>query len=162
MAERIDDFRRVLAGATRAIAKDSEAEVIFASEAGTSGKTARVASPGPGLEPSLVAEARGAADSAALRLRHHDAALHSRLAPLDSEARAVFDALETARFEALGSRNWGGVSGNLDRLAEARVRGDAITRARTADEVPLATAVGLLARQRLSGKAPPERANSVL
>ena len=162
MAERIDDFRRVLAGATRAIAKDSEAEVIFASEAGTSGKTARVASPGPGLEPSLVAEARGAADSAALRLRHHDAALHSRLAPLDSEARAVFDALETARFEALGSRNWGGVSGNLDRLAEARVRGDAITRARTADEVPLATAVGLLARQRLSGKAPPERANSGL
>ena len=33
----------------------------------------------------------------------------------------------------------------------ARVRGDAITRARSADEVPLATAVGLLARERLTG-----------
>ena len=155
----IDAFRRALAGAARAIAKDSEAEVIFASEAAAmTGKTARVASPGPSLEPSLVAEARGAADSAALRLRHHDAALHSRVAPMDSEARAVFDALETARFEALGSRNWGGVSANLDRLAEARVRGDAIIRARTAEEVPLATAVGLLARERLSGKAPPDQA----
>jgi cobaltochelatase CobT len=159
VAERIDDFRRVLAGTTRAIARDSEAEVIFASDAAAmTGKTARVTSPGPSLERSLVAEARGAADSAALRLRHHDSALHSRLAPLDSEARAVFDALEIARFEALGSRNWSGVSANLDRLAEARVRGDAITRARTADEVPLATAVGLLARQRLSGKLPPDRA----
>ena len=159
MADRIDLFRRALAGASRAIARDSDVEVIFAADGGAlAGKTARVVSPGPGLEPSLVAEARGAADSAAVRLRHHDAALHSRLAPLDSEARAVFDALETARFEALGSRNWTGVSANLDRLAEARVRGDAITRARTADEVPLATAVGLLARQRLSGKAPPERA----
>ena len=35
---------------------------------------------------------------------------------------------------------------------------DAITRARTAEEVPLATAVGLLARQRLTGEAPPPAA----
>ncbi|HLO19618.1 MAG TPA: hypothetical protein VK192_03905, partial [Sphingomicrobium sp.] len=70
MAEKIDIFRRVLAGASRAIAKDSEVEVIYASDvAPAAGKTARVPSPGPALEPRLVAEARGAADSAALRLR---------------------------------------------------------------------------------------------
>src|SRR5215213_8093198 len=137
MADRIDLLRRALAGATRAIARDSEADVIFASEGGAStGKTARVPSPGPGLEPGLVAEARGAADSLGLRLRHHDPALHGRLAPADAEARAVFDALETARFEALGTRSMGGVGDNLDRLVEARVRGDAIIRARNADEVP--------------------------
>ena len=56
---------------------------------------------------------------------------------------AVFDALETARVEALGARSMGGVRANLAQLAEARVRGDAIVRARTAEEVPLATAVGL-------------------
>ncbi|MEO6255643.1 MAG: cobaltochelatase subunit CobT, partial [Sphingomicrobium sp.] len=43
-------------------------------------------------------------------------------------------------------------------LAEARVRGDSITRARSAAEVPLATAVGLIARERLSGEAPPKPA----
>ncbi len=159
MADRIDLFRRALAGATRAIAQDPEADVVFASEAAPpSGKTARVASPGPALEPSLVAEARGAADSVALRLRHHDSKLHARTAPADAEARAVFDALETARVEALGARAMGGVRDNLCHVTEARVRGDAIVRARTAEEVPLATAIGLIARERLTGEAPPRAA----
>jgi cobaltochelatase CobT len=163
MAERIDLFRRALAGAARAIAKDPEVEVIFASDiAPASGKTARVASPGPALEPKLVAEARGAADSAALRLRYHDAKLHARVAPMDIDARAVFDALEMARVEALGARAMGGVRENLSHLTEARVRGDAIVRARDAEEVPLSTAIGLIARERLTGETPPAAAASGL
>jgi cobaltochelatase CobT len=159
----IDEFRRALAGAARAIARDPEIEVIFASETGpVSGKTARVPSPGPSLQSQLVAEARGAADSVALRLRHHDDRLHLSQAPLDPDARAVFDALETARFEALGARTMDGVRGNLAELTEARVRGDAILRARSADEVPLSTAIGLLARERLTGEAPPLGAKSGL
>jgi len=156
VAEPIDLFRRALAGAARAIARDPEVEVAFASEATpASGKTARVPSPGPSLQKKLVAEARGAADSVALRLRYHDDRLHMVGAPLDPDARAVFDALETARVEALGARTMAGVRGNLAELTEARVRGDAIMRARSADEVPLSTAIGLLARERLTGDAPP-------
>ena len=159
----LDEFRRVLAGASRAIARDRELDIAFAAEPGPStGKTARVPSPGPSLEPRLVAEARGAADSAALRLRHHDAAIHRAAAPADSEAAAVFEALETARVEALGARAMDGVKGNLDQLAEARIRSDAIVRARTMEEVPLATAVGLLARQRLTGAEPPAHAREGL
>ncbi|MFL6773673.1 MAG: cobaltochelatase subunit CobT [Sphingomicrobium sp.] len=159
MAEKIDLFRRALAGATRAIARDSEADVVFASEAAPApGKTARVPSPGPALEPKLVAEARGAADALALKLRYHDAKLHSAHSPADVEARAVFDALETARVEALGARLMGGVRHNLAQLTEARVRADAIVRARTAEEVPLSTAVALIARERLTGEAPPKAA----
>ena len=159
MAERIDLFRRALAGAARAIAKDPEVDVVFASDATqSSGKTARVSSPGPGLESKLVAEARGAADSVALALRYHDAKFHSSQAPADVDARAVFDALETARVEALGARAMGGVRENLRHLTDARVRGDAIVRARTAEEVPLSTAVGLIARERLTGEAPPKAA----
>jgi len=163
VAERADIFRRALAGAARAIARDAEVEVVFASDnAPASGKTARVPSPGPALEPKLVAEARGAADSAALRLRHHDVRLHARAAPIDADARAVFDALEMARVEALGARAMGGVKENLGHLAEARVRSDAIVRARNAEEVPLATAVGLIARERLTGEAPPRAASAGL
>ncbi len=161
----LDRFRNVLAGATRAIAQDAEAEVVFASDASgqSPGKVARVVSPGPGLEPRLVAEARGAADALALKLRHHDPKLHLARAPgSDSDARAVFDALEQARVEALGAKAMDGVRANLHDLAEARVRLDAITRARTAEEVPLATAVGLLARQRLTGEAPPQAAKTGL
>ena len=161
MAERsrVDDFRRALAGAARAIARDPEVEVVFANDAApASGKTARVPSPGPGLEPKLVAEARGAADSLGLWLRHHDARLHARAAPADADARAVFDALEGARVEALGARAMAGVRDNLAMLADARVRADAIVRARSAEEVPLSTAVGLIARERLSGEPVPAAA----
>ena len=158
-ASTLDRFRSALASASRAIAHDGEADVVFASDSGGApGKVARVVSPGPGLEPRLVAEARGAADSAALRLRFHDSALNQSIAPLDAEARAVFDALETARVEALGSRTMAGVRANLGHHVEARIRSDAIGRARTKDEVPLATAVGLIARQRLTGAPPPSAA----
>ena len=58
MADTLDPFRRALAGAARAIAKDPEVEVVFASDVvPPSGKTARVPSPGSSLEPKLVAEA---------------------------------------------------------------------------------------------------------
>jgi cobaltochelatase CobT len=165
MAEQspLDHFRRALAGAARAIAKTPELDVVFASDtASPAARAARVPSPGPGLEPKLVAEARGAAASAALRLRHHHSNLHSKLGPPDPEAPAGFDALETARVEALGAQAMGGVRANLAELAEARVRGDAILRARSAEEVPLATAVGLIARQRLTGDAPPKSAQAGL
>ena len=164
MADALDRFRAALASAARAIARDAEVEVAFASDGALSaGKIARVPSPGPSLEPRLVAEARGAADSLALRLRHSDAALHAQRAPGgDGDARGVFEALETARVEALGTRSMAGVGANLVSLAEARVRGDAITRARSGVEVPLATAVGLLARQRLTGLEPPAAARTGL
>ena len=158
MADRnsLDDFRRALSAASRAIARDREVEVAFASEpTPATGKTARVPSPGPSFQPKLVAEARGAADAVALRWRHHDERLHLSAVPLDPDARAVFDALEIARVEALGARTMDGVRDNLAELTEARIRGDAILRARSSDEVPLATAIGLLARERLTGDAPP-------
>ena len=159
----LDEFRRVIAGAARAIARSPELDIVYAAEPGpAAGKTARVPSPGPSLEPRLVAEARGAADAAALWLRHHDAAIHRLTAPADPEAAAVFEALETARVEALGARAMDGVRGNLEQLVEARMRADAILRARTAEEVPLASAVGLLARQRLTGAEPPAAARAGL
>ncbi|MEA1072632.1 cobaltochelatase subunit CobT [Sphingomonas sp. LY160] len=161
VASPLDQFRAILSGTARALGHDAEAEVVFASEssAASVGKVARVPSPGPSLEPGLVAEARGAADALALRLRHHDAKLHAARAPhAEGEARAVFDALEDARVEALGSKGMEGVRANLGRHLESRTRIDPITRARVAEEVPLATAIGLLARQRLTGEAPPAAA----
>jgi cobaltochelatase CobT len=159
----LDEFRRVIAGAARAIARNPELDIVYAAEPGpAAGRAARVPSPGPSLEPRLVAEARGAADAAALWLRHHDAAIHRLAAPADPEAAAVFEALETARVEALGARAMDGVRGNLEQFVEARMRADAMLRARTAEEVPLASAVGLLARQRLTGAEPPAAARAGL
>ena len=102
------------------------------------------------------ARSRGFAGAAASPPRREAARL--ACARAEAEARAVFDALETARVEALGARSMGGVRANLNELTEARVRADSIVRARNAEEVPLATAVGLIARERLTGEAPPRAA----
>ena len=156
-------FRHALAGATRAIARDPEVEVGFTSDSpSTSGKSVKAPMPGRTLAAREVAEARGFADAAALRLRHHNARLHARGAPADETARAVFDAAEQARCEALGARSMAGVRDNLARLTELRLRTDPLTRARNRDEVPLASAIGLMVRERLTGERVPEEAKAGL
>jgi len=166
MAERdnpLETFRQVLAGAARAIAREPEVELAFSTEApSTQGKSLKVPMPGRALPEREVAEARGFADAAALRLRHHNAALHARGQPADDVARAVFNAVEQARVEALGARAMAGVRANLATATEMRMRTDPITRARSRAEVPLDTAVGLLVRERLTGEAPPEAARQGL
>jgi cobaltochelatase CobT len=159
----IEAFRRALSGASRAIAREAEVELSFTTDApGSSGKSVKVPMPGRTLPAREVAEARGFADAAALKLRHHNASLHSRGAPADDVARAVFDAAEQARVEALGARAMAGVKANLAQAAEMKMRTDPITRARTRAEVPLSTAVGLIVRERLTGAAPPEAARAGL
>jgi cobaltochelatase CobT len=159
----IEIFRQVLTGASRAIAREAEVELGFTADAPTaSGKTIKAPMPGRTLPEREVAEARGFADAAALKLRHHNVALHQRHLPLDEQARAVFNAAEQARVEALGARAMAGVKANLARHTELRMRTDPITRARNASEVPLSTAIGLIVRERLTGEAPPEGARKGL
>jgi cobaltochelatase CobT len=155
----LDQFKSVLAGATRALAHEPEVELAFTADAPTqSGRHIKVPMPGRNLPPEQVAEARGFADGFALRMRLHDNALHQKRAPKEAVARAVFDAVETARVEALGSRGYAGIAGNLDRALEMRMRSDPINRARTREEVPLSTAIQLMVRERLTGREAPAEA----
>jgi cobaltochelatase CobT len=67
----------------------------------------------------------------------------------------VFDAVESARVEALGARGYAGIAANLATALDVRLRADPITRARNRDEVPLSTALGLMVRERLTGEEAP-------
>ena len=159
----LESFRHALAGATRAIAGDAEVELSFTSDSpAVTGKAVKAPMPGRAVGADEVAQARGFADAAALRLRHHDAALHRRGSPADETARAVFDAAEQARVEALGARAMAGVRANLARLTDMRLRTDPLTRARSRDEVPLASAIALMVRERLTGEPPPVAARAGL
>ncbi len=157
----LDQFKSVLTGTARAIAHEAEVELAFTADAPSqNGKNMRVPMPGRSLPPEQVAEARGFADAMALRLRHHSDGVHARHRPQDMIAGAVFDAVENARVEALGSRAMAGVRANLAHALDMRMRSDPIARAQAADEVPLATAIGLLVRERLTGDAVPEAAQA--
>jgi cobaltochelatase CobT len=152
----LDAFKSVLTGTARALAHEPEVELAFTADAPSQvGKNFRVPMPGRSLSLEQVSEARGFADAMALRLRHHSAAVHSLHRPADPVAGAVFDAVESARVEALGARAMAGVRANLNYATEMRMRSDPITRAQAADEVPLSSAIGLLVRERLTGDAPP-------
>ncbi|MCH4152540.1 MAG: cobaltochelatase subunit CobT [Sphingobium sp.] len=157
----LDAFKAILSGTARAMARDSEVEVAFTADAPhLAGKAIKVPSPSRTLPRDQVALARGFADASALKLRHHNAALHGRHAPADAMARAVYDAAEQARVEAIGARAMAGVHDNLAYALDLRLKSDPITRARNVDEVPLSTAVSLLVRERLTGDAPPEAARA--
>lgn len=157
----LDLFRRALTGTARAIAREPEVEVAWSADApAASGKNFRVPLPGRTLPAAQAQEARGFADSFALRLRHHNDALHSKSAPAEPLARACFDAVEQVRYEALGANDFSGMRTNLDAAAELRAAGDPIARATEASDVPLQSALALLLRERLTGAPVPQRARA--
>lgn len=155
----LEQFKQVLTGTARAIAHEPEVELAFTADAPTqAGKNFKVPMPGRLLPPEQVAEARGFADSFALKLKHHDAARHAALRPTEAIAGAAFDAVENARVEALGSRNMAGIAANLAYSLDLKLRTDPISRAQSADEVPISTALSLIVRERLTGSAVPDSA----
>ena len=78
----LDRFKQALTGASRAISQDAEVEVAWSADVpGAAGNRFRVPLPGRDLPAEQVTEARGFADSFALKLRHHDAGLHAGSAP---------------------------------------------------------------------------------
>jgi len=159
----LDLFKQALTGASRAIARDAEVEVAWSADVpGAAGNRFRVPLPGRDLPTEQVVEARGFADSFALKLRHHDAGLHAVGAPPEPVARACYDAIEQVRYEALGANTFDGIKGNLDAATEMRTASDQIVRAQNSSEVPLQTALALMLREELTGEPVPEKAQAGL
>jgi cobaltochelatase CobT len=155
----LDQFRAALAGTARALAEQPEIEVAWTADAPSqSGTAMRVPMPPRALPAAQVEQARGFADSMALKLRLHNPALHQARAPGEPVARAVYDAIEQVRYEALGSDGYAGIRGNIGAATAQRVQSDPIARAARAEDVPLQTAVALLLRERLTGQPVPEAA----
>jgi cobaltochelatase CobT len=160
---RSEEFRRATAGVLRSIARRGDIDVTFApGPPGVVGKRARLPAPSRALPPAEMTRLRGAADALALRLALHDDAVHAKRAPTRREAREIYDLLEQARVEALGARRMPGVAANLRaRLAE-ECEAEGYDRMVRREQLPLAKAIELLARERLTGEPPPEAARAIL
>jgi cobaltochelatase CobT len=157
----LDRFKSVLTGTARAIAHEPEVEVAWTADAPSqAGKNFKVPMPGRGLPRGQAMEARGFADSMALRLRHHNEALHGKNAPAEAIARACYDEIETVRYEALGSKAYAGMRDNLASAMDVRIAGNPIARASKADEVPVQAALALLLREHLTGQDVPTAARA--
>jgi cobaltochelatase CobT len=158
-----ETFKRALAHAARALAEQSELEVVFGSD-GPKLSNGVLTLPHPPRDPGGPESAtlRGQADRLALRLANHDETLHARLRPLDSRAADVFEAVEQARVEAVGSQSLAGVRANMGAALLTRLEKMGALRVTDAERVPVAEAVALLVRERLTGQRAPDGAAAML
>jgi cobaltochelatase CobT len=158
-----EPFKRALAAATRSIAGDGEMQVVYGSDPpGLSDGIARL--PEPSRKPTRqeIAAIRGHADSLALRSACHDEKLHRKLAPPSGSARAVFEAVERARIESIGARRMPGMAQNLTAKIESQYARSAYSDVSEREEAPLDEALALMVREKLTGEAPPVKAQPVV
>ena len=158
-----EPFKRVLGLCVRAIAGDGEVQVSYApGKPEIDGKLVQL--PEPSRVPSLreVAIIRGWADSLALTAACHDVKLHSRLAPKAGPARAVFEAVERARVEALGANRMPGMASNLTARVEDQYGHGRFAEITERADAPLEDALSLIVRERLTGAPPPETAKAIV
>jgi cobaltochelatase CobT len=109
-----------------------------------------------------MARLRGTADSLALRLRHHDDAVHANSLPAERDGRTIYDALEQARVEVFGARHMDGVAANLQAKLADVCEAEGYDRMTRKDQLPASVALALLARERMSGSSVPAAAERIL
>src|SRR5262245_36219277 len=158
-----EPFKRAVSSCLRAIARHPELEVAYAAERpGLVGGKARLPEPPRKLTKSEAAIVRGHADSIALRLACHDTNVHRKLMPGGQQARAVFEAVEQARVEAIGSRRMQGVAQNLSAMLDDKFHRGKFDEVTDRADAPLEDAVAMMVRERLTGEAPPPAARKIV
>jgi cobaltochelatase CobT len=127
-----------------------------------SGDKIRLPEPPRRLTLQDAAVTRGLGDAMALRLACHDGKVHSRFSPEGRQARAIFDAVEQARCEAIGARRMEGVRANIAAMLQDKYHRANFDEISEQSEAPMEDAVALMVRERLTGVAPPKSARKVV
>ncbi|MBR2690013.1 MAG: cobaltochelatase subunit CobT [Aquamicrobium sp.] len=152
-----DAFKRAVTVCMRAISGDKEMEVGFAKERpALAGSRARLPELPKKASAVDIAVTRGLGDSMALKRACHDVRIHTKLAPEGKQARAIFDAVEQARVEAIGSRMMAGVADNIGTMLDDKYAKANLADVRDRADAPLEEALALMVREKLTGRAVPK------
>jgi cobaltochelatase CobT len=158
-----DPFKKALAEATKVMANDPELNVSYSVDpAGLSGDSMRLPQVSRRMTRDEVLLARGTADALALNRRYHNGQTHSRYLPQGEMARDLYEAMETARCEAMGARDMPGTAGNIDAKIKHEALRKGYDQVKQAADVPLATAAGYLIRHLATGRDLPAGAENVM
>ena len=158
-----DPFKKALADATRVMADDHDLLVTYSVDPpGLTADTVRLPQVSRRMTRDEVLLARGTADAFALRHRYHDAAVAARYMPTGQMARDLYDAMETARVEAVGAQHMPGTAGNIDAKIGSEARRKGYDQIRKSADAPLATAAGYLVRHLATGRDLPPGADNVM
>ncbi len=158
-----DSFKRAMTVCMRAISGDNEFEVAFAKERpALAGNRARLPELPKKATAFDIAVTRGLGDSMALKRACHDNRIHAKLAPEGKQARAVYDAVEQARVEAIGSRAMAGVAENISTMLEDKYAKANLAEVTEQSEAPLEEALALIVREKLTGRPVPKSGQRIV
>ncbi|MBZ9774413.1 cobaltochelatase subunit CobT [Mesorhizobium sp. CO1-1-8] len=152
-----DSFKRAVTVCMRAIAGDKELEVGFAKDRpALAGSRARLPELPKKASKTDIAITRGLGDSMALKRACHDVRIHTKLAPEGKAARAIYDAVEQARVEAIGSRAMQGVADNIGSMLEDKYAKANLVDVKDKADAPIEEALALMVREKLTGRPVPK------
>ncbi|NCT11763.1 MAG: cobaltochelatase subunit CobT [Rhodobacterales bacterium] len=158
-----DPFKKALAEATKVLANDHDLTVSYSVDPpGQTADNLRLPQVSRRMTRDEVLLARGTADAFALRHRYHDADVAARYMPQGQMARDIYDAMETARVEAVGARHMPGTADNIDAKIGSDARRKGYDQIRASADAPLATAAGYLIRHLATGRPLPAGADNVM
>lgn len=158
-----DPFKKALAEATRTMADDPEMTVSYSVDPpGMNKEGVRLPQVSRRMTRDEVLLARGTADAFALRRKYHDDGVGARYAPVGQLARDIYDAMETARCEAMGARDMPGTAGNIDARIGHEADRKAYAQITNPQDAPLPVAAGYLVRHLATGRDLPKGAQNVM
>ncbi|SFS14347.1 cobaltochelatase subunit CobT [Yoonia litorea] len=158
-----DPFKKALAEATKVLADDHELNVTYSVDpAGQTSDTIRLPQVSRRMTRDEVLLARGTADAFALRHKFHDPKVAARYMPQGQMAQDLYDAMETARIEAVGAEYMPGTAGNIDAKIETEAMRKGYDQINQASDAPLSVAAGYLIRHLATGRDLPKGADNVM
>ena len=161
--ETLEVYKRATSATLRALAENDELDVTFGKgAAGVRGNNIHVPLPNLGCSEEELNALRGVGDEFALKFRYHDESVHRRSLPRAGPAQEMFEWVEDARVASIGSLRMEGVAKNLEASLEAICKQAAFDTVTAETEAPLSVAVGLIVRQRLTGRELPPSAENVV
>ncbi|MFK7791589.1 MAG: cobaltochelatase subunit CobT [Devosiaceae bacterium] len=158
-----EPLKKAVSGCLKAIAGREDIEITFAADRPVlAGTSARLPEPPRRMSAEDGAILRGLSDAMALRLACHDTKLHKSLAPDGQAARAIYDAVEQARVEAIGAGRMKGVRTNLSAMLEDKYHRGNFEEITDKADAPLEDAVSLMVREKLAGMPIPKSAQKIV
>ena len=158
-----DPFKKALAEATKTMANDPEMTVTYSVDpAGMNKDGIRLPQVSRRMTRDEVLLARGTADAFALRRKFHNESTAQKYAPTGQLAREIYDAMETARCEAVGARAMPGTAGNIDAKIAHEAERKGYSGIVKREDASLSVAAGYLVRHLATGRDLPKGAANVM
>jgi cobaltochelatase CobT len=161
--EQQERFKHATESTARALSGNEKLEITFGAPlAEIDNGSLRLPEPPPLRDQESIKAFRGTADFLAFRILCHNTESHARMAPASPEARAIFEAMEDARIEAVGAASYPGAARNIECSLSQMLIKQKLDQVKKAEDVPLSVLLQLIARERLSGRKPPKAAEKMM